>query len=216
MEQQLGNDKVHALHVFDLLLVITKRYEHSSHLFVAATSDWFHEVMVPGEGSTQIPFYLRQWVLVWFDLGKRIVSCLQLCVLNLCVICDRQWASRCRLVPVTGTWAEHREVRIFGAVTDPTIAPHWLYQQWCIDIILNQNSRFAFYFGWDRCWGWIRQSLHRVGLGWIGSTRVKVCFYLLLWNICVVRARPEDASNLREQFAKHAWLRDWRILLYIV
>ena len=59
VQQKLGDDKVHALHVADFSLVDGEGGEDSSELSMAVTSCLLHEVGVAWKCSPQISFNLR-------------------------------------------------------------------------------------------------------------------------------------------------------------
>ena len=58
MQQKLGYDEIHSLHIADFFLVDREGCEDTPQLMVPFTSKFSSEVRVPWEGATQVSFNL--------------------------------------------------------------------------------------------------------------------------------------------------------------
>ena len=58
VEEDLRHDKIHALNVLDLALVVRERNEDTAQFLMAPASDWLHEVVMARKCSAQITLNL--------------------------------------------------------------------------------------------------------------------------------------------------------------
>lgn len=71
MHQELSNQKIHSLHVICLIVIAWKCSKNISEFAVPWLS-WL-EKLILGECSSKISFYLKSWLLFWFEFLQTFV-----------------------------------------------------------------------------------------------------------------------------------------------
>lgn len=80
MQEELCHYKIHTLHVIDLSLVIREGNQNASKFLMTSAPNRLHEVMVSGEGATQVSLYLRQRIFICLQKSQVFVGSLHLLI----------------------------------------------------------------------------------------------------------------------------------------